>query len=65
VKQKICAFHLDLENDWVADLECGHKQHVRHKPPWIQRSWVLSEEGRRSHIGIELNCKVCDELEAV
>ena len=33
MQQAILGFHLDEENDWVADLACGHGQHVRHNPP--------------------------------
>jgi len=63
MQQKIIGFHLDEVNDWVADLECGHTQHVRHQPPWQNRQWVISEKGRMEHIGIELQCKKCDEGE--
>ncbi len=28
MQQAIIDFHLDEENDWVADLACGHGQHV-------------------------------------
>lgn len=63
MKQPIIDFHLDEENDWVADLECGHTQHVRHDPPWQLRPWVVTEEGRRSKVGKELNCKICDRLD--
>ncbi|XOJ55260.1 DUF3565 domain-containing protein [Candidatus Pseudothioglobus sp. Uisw_016] len=31
-------FHLDEDNHWVADLSCGHTQHVRHNPPWQQQN---------------------------
>jgi len=34
--RKIVDFHLDENLDWVAELECGHQQHVRHNPPWTQ-----------------------------
>ncbi|WP_257451117.1 GNAT family N-acetyltransferase [Archangium lipolyticum] len=61
MKQKITGFHLDGEAHWVAELECGHGQHMRHEPPWMARPWVLTEEGRRSRLGIELECKRCDE----
>ena len=27
--RKIVGFHLDENLDWVAELECGHQQHVR------------------------------------
>ena len=56
----IVAFHVDDAGDWVADLACGHGQHVRHKPPFWTRTWVLTEEGRASRIGVELDCRLCD-----
>lgn len=65
LKQKIIAFHKDEQGEWVADLECGHRQHVRHKPPWMVRPWIETHEGRESRIGVELDCKRCDELNAV
>jgi len=43
----------------VADLDCGHSQHVRHDPPWQVRPWVVTEEGRKAHLGIELSCALC------
>jgi hypothetical protein len=63
VKRKIINFHQDEAGDWVADLECGHGQHVRHNPPWLQRPWVITEQGRRSRLGVELECGKCDEGE--
>jgi hypothetical protein len=33
---------------------------VRHQPPMTSRPWVLTEEGRRAHLGTVLNCKKCD-----
>lgn len=61
MKQKIIGFHLDEEGHWVADLACGHGQHVRHNPPLITRPWVTTEAGRFGHLGTELNCKKCDD----
>ena len=55
----IIGFHLDEHDDWVADLACGHTQHVRHQPPWQQRPWVISAEGRTEHLGQTLRCKKC------
>lgn len=60
----IIGFHKDENDDWVADLDCGHTQHVRHRPPWQNREWVLTEEGREGFIGHHLNCKKCDDAEA-
>jgi hypothetical protein len=38
---------------------------VRHDPPLTRRLWVLTPEGRKSRIGVELHCKKCDELNPV
>ena len=61
MKQKITGFHLDEFNDWVTELKCHHGQHVRHNPPFINRTWVTTEEGRSSKLDESLNCKKCDE----
>jgi len=58
--RKICGFHQDEQGDWVADLECGHTQHVRHNSPWVMHPWVVMPEGRKAHLGKELACKACD-----
>jgi hypothetical protein len=61
MKRRITGFHQDDEQHWVAELECGHGQHVRHDPPWQIRPWVLKAETRAQWIGVELNCVRCDE----
>lgn len=64
MKREVIAFHRDAQGDWAADLDCGHAQHTRHDPPFAERQWVLTESGRRSRIGAELNCVRCDRLES-
>ena len=59
--QAICAYHQDEFDDWVAELACGHNQHVRHNPPWIERPWVMTEQGRMQYVGRLLACKKCNE----
>jgi tellurite resistance-related uncharacterized protein len=59
----IDGFHLDDAGDWVAELSCLHGQHVRHRPPFWDRAWVESEEGRRGRVGSELDCPLCDRAE--
>jgi hypothetical protein len=61
MKRKIAGFDKDDDGDWRAKLECKHYQHVRHQPPLITREWTLTEEGRASRVGMELDCKKCDE----
>ncbi|MEO8849315.1 MAG: DUF3565 domain-containing protein [Casimicrobiaceae bacterium] len=58
--EAIVGFHQDAEMHWVAELACGHNQHVRHAPPWTNRPWVTTAEGRALHIGRKLGCRKCD-----
>jgi hypothetical protein len=60
VQRRIKGFREDENGDWVARLECGHEQHVRHRPPWTLRPWVLTHEGRDSKIGEALECRACE-----
>lgn len=52
-------FVRDDEGHWVALLDCGHRQHVRHNPPWQERDWVLDPEGRAAKLGASLPCRWC------
>lgn len=61
MKQAIVGYHQDELHDWVAELVCGHYQHLRHNPPWINRIWVTTTNGRRAKLGEKLACKKCDE----
>ncbi len=60
MQQPITGFHQDAEGHWVAELACGHAQHVRHDPPWQVREWVLKEASRLAHLGTRLECARCD-----
>lgn len=64
MERAIVGFHQDEQGDWVAELACGHNQHVRHRPPWTVRAWVLTPEGRQARLGQRLDCKRCDEAAA-
>lgn len=59
--RRMVGFHQDEQRDWVAELDCGHNQHVRHQPPFQLRPWVVTEAGRRARLGSALDCKKCDE----
>lgn len=59
----IDGFHLDDAGDWVAELSCLHGQHVRHRPPFWDRAWVETEEGRVGRVGSEIECPLCDRAE--
>lgn len=59
IERRISGFHQDAEHHWVAELECGHNQHVRHDPPWQNRPWVQTAAGRAQAIGRLLGCVKC------
>ena len=61
--RSIRGFHEDEVGDWVAELSCLHNQHVRHDPPFQDREWVLSPEGRTGRMGSAIECPLCDRAE--
>jgi len=63
MQRRMVGFHQDDASDWVAELACGHTQHVRHRPPFTLRPWVLTPEGRAKRVGQALDCVLCDRGE--
>ena len=63
MKRPIVGFGLDDRGDWTARLSCGHAQHVRHRPPFESRPWVMTQAGRESRLGMPLDCVRCDRFE--
>jgi hypothetical protein len=51
LETEISGYHKDDKNGWIAELKCGHNQHVRHNPPWTNRPWVETAAGRESMLG--------------
>ena len=60
MKREITGYHQDEKDDWVAHLACGHQRHVRHDPPWMNRPWVTTPEGRERFLGHSIDCGTCD-----
>jgi tellurite methyltransferase len=63
VISSIVGFHRDDEGDWVAELSCLHNQHVRHRPPFSDRAWVLDCGGRRERLDMAIDCPLCERGE--
>jgi len=61
MERAITGWSCDEHGDWVAHLVCGHRQHVRHNPPFQERPWVLTAASRERWIGRPLGCRLCDE----
>lgn len=58
----ITGFHQDEAGAWVAELACGHGQHMRHTPPWLVREWVTTEAGRQTKLDQTIDCPLCDDI---
>lgn len=63
MERPITGFDKDEEGHWVALLSCGHRQHVRHQPPFVERGWTQTDAGRDGVIGEVLECAACDRME--
>ena len=63
VLRTIVGFVADDIGDWVALLECHHRQHVRHRPPFRVAPWVEDAAERDRRIGTRLDCPLCDRCE--
>jgi hypothetical protein len=64
MQRAIIGFHRDEDGQWVADLECGHSQHMRHTPPFVERPWVATPQGRSRMVGVRLTCVECAKDDA-
>ncbi len=63
VHRAITGYYQDDEGDWVAELLCGHDQHVRHRPPFGEQSWVQSAVGRCERLRSPFECPLRDRAE--
>lgn len=59
IRRKVVSFRQDQRREWIAVLDCGHALHVRHNPPYQERAWVLTAEGRQRYVGVEVECAEC------
>lgn len=51
------------DDDWIVELDCFHRQHVRHNPPFRSAAWVLDDASRAEHVGTAFDCVLCDRAE--
>lgn len=64
MQQKVYGFRQDEAGEWVVELACGHRMHVRHDPPWQVRPWVLDAGKRAAWVDRTMECRICDRAEA-
>ena len=63
MERSIVSFRADQQGEWVAELSCGHDQHVRHRPPFQDRQWVVDKADRDGRVGAPLDCPLCERAE--
>ena len=56
----IAGFRQEESGHWIAELSCGHTQHMRHRPPWEDRPWVESTAERAAKLGAPIACPSCE-----
>ena len=61
--RQIVGFEVDDVGDWAARLDCRHRQHIRHQPPFRVAPWINDETERAERIGSALDCPLCDRCE--
>jgi hypothetical protein len=57
--QAITGYLQDDAGHWVAKLDCGHHEQMRHDPPTANNAWVLTHKGRNDKVGVVMICKKC------
>lgn len=45
----------------VLALDCGHRRHVRHRPPLSDHPWVCDEQAARAKVGESIECLGCGQ----
>jgi tellurite methyltransferase len=74
VARKMLSFERDESSAgagaWVVLLDCGHRRHVRHRPPLSSYPWIDDADARAQAIGDRIECERCvqriwpDDLES-
>ena len=59
VARTIVGFARDEAGEHVAWLDCGHRRHIRHRPPLSSYPWIEDEAGRAAHVGAAIECGRC------
>lgn len=63
VDRRILAVHEESADTCVVALDCGHRRHVRDRPPFERHPWVRDADARAARVGQSIECGRCDALE--
>jgi DTW domain-containing protein len=63
-RPRIVAIEVESEDTVVVELDCGHRRHVRDRPPLSSHPWVRDADARARRIGAAIECGHCDAAPA-
>lgn len=59
VARRIVGFVADPAGDWIVRLDCGHRRHIRHRPPLTDYPWIGDAAERAARVGAAIECERC------
>ncbi|WAS95698.1 DUF3565 domain-containing protein [Nannocystis punicea] len=59
VPRRILGFERDAADEWIVHLDCGHRRHVRHRPPLSEYPWLADAAARAARVGASIECGRC------
>jgi len=63
VARRILRIHDESPSSCVVELECGHRRHVRDRPPLERHPWVRDPVARQAKIGAAIECGLCKPVD--
>jgi tellurite methyltransferase len=63
IDRQILDIEAESADSCVAALDCGHRRHIRHRPPLERHPWILDPAERAARVGQRIECGRCERLE--
>jgi tellurite resistance-related uncharacterized protein len=63
IDRQILSIEPESADSVVATLDCGHRRHIRHRPPLESHPWILDPVARVARVGQRIECGRCERLE--
>lgn len=61
VPRTIVELSREAEAEVILGLDCGHRRHVRHRPPLSEHPWVLDDSSSEARVGGSIECLRCGQ----
>jgi tellurite resistance-related uncharacterized protein len=60
IPRRIVAIDPESDDSCVVQLDCGHRRHVRDRPPLEVHPWVRDPTARAARVGTSIECGWCE-----